>query len=316
MEYKDYYKIMGVTRKAKPDEIKRSYRKLARKYHPDVSKEANAEAKFKELQEAYAVLKDPEKRAAYDQLGSNWKSQQEFRPPPEWGQQFGGFQFHSDFGGGGGAASGFSDFFDSLFGGGFTRGRAGGARREFKARGQDVHSKIAISLEDAFNGTTQTIRLQIPEINQQGMQHFTTKTLKVKIPQGIATGQQIRLTGQGGEGVGGGPNGDLYLEITFRPHHLFNVEGKDVYLTLPLTPWEAALGAKITIPTLAAKVEMKVPVGTQSGTKMRLKGKGFPGGDQYVTFQIKVPVPQNEQERQLYATMARDMNFNPRQGML
>jgi len=312
MEYKDYYKIMGVPRDASADEIKRAYRKLARKYHPDVSKEANAEEKFKEVQEAYAVLKDAEKRQAYDQLGANWQAGQEFKPPPGWGGGEQGAYYSEGFGGMG--AESFSDFFDSLFGGLGQRRQS--RTRDYAIRGEDLHTKLSISLEDAYHGVTRTIQLQMPVFDQQAG-HMTTKTrtLKVKIPEGVTQGQQIRLAGQGGEGSQGAPKGDLYLEIDIMPHPFFNVEGKNVYVTVPLTPWEAALGAKIPVPTLGGVVEMTVPANTQSGKQLRLKGRGLSGktaGDQYVIFQIDVPQAQNEKQRALYEEMAKEMPFNPR----
>jgi len=300
---------MGVSRDAKLDEIKKVYRKLARKYHPDVSKEANAEEKFKELQEAYNVLKDSEKRSAYDQLGSDWQSGQEFRPPPEGTSSQ--YEFRQDGGD-------FSDFFESLFGGGgFTSRRS--SRQGFAVRGEDLHSKISISLEDAHHGAVHTIRLQVPELDKQTGQLITKlRTLKIKIPVGVTQGQQIRLAGQGGEGFQGAPNGDLYLEIDIKPHHVFRIENKDVFLTLPIAPWEAALGAKIAVPTLAGKVELTIPAGVQSGQKLRLKGKGLLGksvGDQYVILKIMTPIPKNEEQRKLYETMAKEMPFNPRVNM-
>ena len=232
MEFRDYYQIMGVERSATQDEIKRAYRKLARKYHPDVSKDPDAEAKFKAMGEAYEVLKDPEKRAAYDQLGSHYKAGQEFKPPPGWDANF-------EFSGGdftGGNAAAFSDFFESLFGHGFShaRGRAGG----FHARGQDHHAKILIDLEDAVHGANRTITLQVPEINPQGHVQTHARTLNVTIPKGVKQGQHIRLEGQGEHGQGKGGAGDLYLEIEFKPHRLYQVVGRDIYLDLPVAPWE------------------------------------------------------------------------------
>ena len=240
MEYKDYYQFMGVRRDAKPDEIKRAYRKLARKYHPDVSKEPDAENKFKELQEAYEVLKDSKKRAAYDQLGQQWQSGQAFKAPPSW--EFHGFDTGS-FSGVGGE---FSDFFETLFGGGSRRYTP---HRGFAVRGEDIHSKIDIDLEEAYSGAARTIQLQVPEVDQQGRMTKQSRVLKVKIPAGVIQGQLIRLAGQGGKGFQGLPNGDLYLEINIRTHSLFKVEGRNIYLTLPVAPWEAALGAKVTVPT-------------------------------------------------------------------
>ncbi|RMD69392.1 MAG: J domain-containing protein [Gammaproteobacteria bacterium] len=299
MEYKDYYKILGVSRDATQEEIKRAYRKLARKYHPDVSKEPNAEERFKEIAEAYEVLKDPEKRAAYDQLGTH-RPGEEFRPPPGWEEQFG-------FGG----AEGFGDIFETLFGFGRPRERAGG----FRMRGQDEHAKILISLEDAYHGATKTITLQVPEMEPNGRVVTRTRTLQVRIPRGITPGQQIRLPGQGAPGIGGGPHGDLYLEIDFQPHPLYRVEGKDIYLDLPITPWEAALGAKVKVPTLGGPVEVKIPPGARSGQKLRLKGRGLPGhppGDQYVVLQIVTPPATTEKEKAFYRKMAQEMPFNPR----
>jgi curved DNA-binding protein len=309
MDYKDYYKIMGVARDASQDEIKRVYRKLARKYHPDVSKEANAEEKFKEVQEAYEVLKDPEKRAAYDQLGSNWRSGQEFRPPPDWGR---GFEFSV-----GGEDGGFSDFFSSLFGSRSPFGQARGAPRGrgFSAAGEDHVAKIQIDLEDAFRGGAQTIELKSPQLSDDGRVAIKPRTLKVTIPPGVIEGQRIRLAGQGSAGIGGGPAGDLYLEIGLRPHRLFQVEGRDVTLTLPVAPWEAALGATVQTPTLAGPVELRIPPNAKAGQKMRLRGRGLPGstpGDQYVVLKIVLPPSDSPQARALYQKMKEELNFDPR----
>jgi len=253
MEYKDYYKILGVERDATQDEIKRAYKKLARKYHPDVSKEPDAEARFKEVNEAHEVLKDPEKRAAYDRLGAGWQTGEEFRPPPDWDTGF-------EFSGGGftdADAAHFSDFFESLFGGAAPFGRyshrGGGPHPHM--RGEDHHARIQVDLEDAFHGAERTIHLETPTVDANG--HVTTRrrSLKVRIPPGIREGQHIRLAGQGAPGMGGGAAGDLYLEVTFRDHPLFAVEGRDLLLTLPVTPWEAALGAKVKVPTLGGPVD-------------------------------------------------------------
>ncbi|OGT61402.1 MAG: cytochrome C biogenesis protein [Gammaproteobacteria bacterium RIFCSPHIGHO2_12_FULL_43_28] len=317
MEYKDYYVILGVDRKASPDEIKLAYRKLARKYHPDVSKEANAEEKFKTVQEAYEVLKDPEKRTAYDQLGSQWQAGQEFRPPPHW--QENARYTREDVGGFGGEnAEGFSDFFANLFGGGFQQeGRRGGSAG-FKQRGADQRANITISLSDAFNGVARTLQLQVPEIDPKGRIEYHTRTLKVTIPPGAEEGQQLRLAGQGSPGLGGAPAGDLYLEITIEPHPHFSLQGKDIYLTLPVTPWEAALGTNINIPTLGGRVGLKVAPDSQSGQKLRLKGRGMPGkphaGDQYVILQVKVPPAKTSAAKEIYQKMAEVMPFNPREG--
>jgi len=310
MEFKDYYKIMGVSRDATQDEIKRAYRQLARKYHPDVSKEDHAEAHFKEVGEAYEVLKDAEKRAAYDQLGTNWKAGQDFRPPPDWDA---GFEFS---GGGftGGDASGFSDFFESLYGRAFGAGRGG--RAAFHAHGEDHHAKVMIDLEDAYSGATRTIVLQMPEVNAQG--HVATREhkLNVTIPRGIRAGQHIRLVGQGGPGRGQGKPGDLYLEVEFRPHAHYRVEQSDVYLDLPVAAWEAALGATVKVPTPSGAVELKIPAGSATGNKLRLKGRGIPGrtpGDFYVVLQIALPPAASETEQSFYRDMAAQFkSFNPR----
>jgi curved DNA-binding protein len=313
MDYKDYYKIMGVARDAKQDEIKRAYRKLARKYHPDVSKEPRAEERFKEVQEAYEVLKDDEKRAAYDQLGSNWRPGQQFTPPPEWSKNF---EFGGSFGAGGGRDdAGFSDFFSSLFGagGGFRQQRGGG--RGFAAAGEDRVAKIQIDLEDAFRGASKTIELQTPQMDEEGGVSLKPRTLKVTIPAGVIEGKRIRLTGQGSAGMGGGPAGDLYLEISFRPHRLFKAEGRDITLTLPIAPWEAALGATVPTPTLAGEVELRIPAGAKAGQRMRLKGRGLPGtppGDQYVELKIVTPPADTPAARALYEQMQRDLNFDAR----
>lgn len=315
MDYKDYYKILGVARDASQEEIKRVYRRLARKYHPDVSKEANAEERFKEVQEAYEVLRDPEKRAAYDQLGSNWRSGQEFRPPPDWGK---GFEF-STFGGPD-EDSGFSDFFASLFGSRSPFGQRAGARRGggFARSGEDHVAKIQIDLEDAYRGGTQTIELKSPQLSDDGRVVVQPRTLRVTIPAGVVEGQRIRLAGQGSAGVGGGPAGDLYLEIGFRPHRWFQVEGRDVTLTLPIAPWEAALGATVQTPTLAGPVDLRIPPGAKSEQKLRLKGRGLPGstpGDQYVVLKIVLPPTTTPEARALFERMKQEMPFNPREGM-
>lgn len=318
MEFKDYYTTMGVARDATQDEIKRAYRKLARKYHPDVSKEADAEAKFKELGEAYEVLKDPEKRAAYDELGANWQSGQDFRPPPDWDA---GFEFSGGgyTGGGGGDADAYSDFFESLFGqrfnqgGGYQRSSRGGGG--FHARGQDHRAKILVDLDDAFNGATRTVTLRMPTVDEQG--HVVTKerTLNVKIPKGIRQGQQIRLAGQGSPGHGAGDAGDLYLEVEFKPHPFYRVEGSDLYLDLPIAPWEAALGATVKVPTPGGVVDLKIPAGTQGGKKMRLKGRGIPSkipGDLYVVLQVVLPPADSDEAKALYNEMKEKLAFNPR----
>jgi curved DNA-binding protein len=311
MEFKDYYEIMGVSRDAPQEEIKRAYRKLARKYHPDVSKEADADTRFKELGEAYEVLKDPEKRAAYDQLGANWQQGQDFRPPPDWDA---GFEYSGA--GQGAGADQFSDFFESIFGRAGARsagsGQAGGG---YQARGEDHHARILVGLEDAFQGAERAITLHAPAVDDQGHVRTRERTLNVRIPKGIKAGQQIRLAGQGSPGFGGGPSGDLYLEVEFKPHKLYRVDGRDLYLDLPLAPWEAALGAKVRVPTPAGVVELNIPAHSATGKKMRLKGRGLPGktaGDLYVVVTIVLPPADDQAATDLYRQMEREMAFNPR----
>ncbi|MGA8865015.1 MAG: DnaJ C-terminal domain-containing protein [Gallionella sp.] len=309
MEFKDYYKIMGVARNATQDEIKQAYRKLARKYHPDVSKEANAETRFKELGEAYEVLKDAEKRAAYDQLGANYKGGQEFRPPPDWNA---GFEF-SGSGFGAGDGGDYSDFFASLFGNQFRHGAAG--RAASHSKGEDHHARVLIDLEDAYRGATRTITLHVPAVDAQG--HVITKerVLNVTIPKGIREGQHIRLSGQGSAGIGEGRAGDLYLQVEFRAHPIYRVDGRDLYIDLPVAPWEAALGATVKVPTLGGVVELKIPEGSASGRKLRLKGRGLPGeppGDCYVILAIALPPADSETAKDFYRKMEKEFNFNPR----
>ena len=316
MEFKDYYQVMGVKKDATQDEIKRAYRKLARKFHPDVSKEANAEAKFKELGEAYEVLKDPEKRAAYDQLGSQYAAGQDFRPPPGWDA---GFEFR-DAGGEEHDLGGFSDFFESLFGGAARRPQTGGARRtrEFRMRGEDHHAKIMVELEDSYGGASRAITLQVPEVTGDGHVRTRARTLNVRIPKGVRQGQQIRLAGQGGPGFGGGEAGDLYLEIEFNPRGRYRVDGADVYLELPVAPWEAALGATVKAPTPAGAVDLKIPPNSQGGQKLRLKGRGIPArepGDFYVELRIALPRADSDEARDAYRAMQSEFAFNPRAGM-
>jgi curved DNA-binding protein len=308
MDFKDYYKIMGVERDATQDDIKRAYRKLARKYHPDVSKEKNAEARFKEVGEAYEVLKDTEKRAAYDQLGANYKAGQDFRPPPDWntGFEFTGGEFT------GGDSADFSDFFESLFGrGGFRTGGGRPGAREFHAQGQDRHARVLIELEDAYRGATRTITLRVPDVDAQGRVLTREHTLNVTIPKGIRAGQHLRLAGQGAPGMGQGKAGDLFLEVEFSPHARYRVEDADVYLDVPITPWEAALGATVKVPTPSGAVELKVPAGSSAGGKLRLKGRGIPGtiaGDFFVVLQIIVPPADTAAAKELYGKMAQQFN--------
>lgn len=315
MEFKDYYDILGVDPDADQDAIRRAYRKLARKYHPDVSKESDAEARFKDVSEAYEVLKDPEKRAAYDQVraqphgapGGDW------RPPPGWE---GGF----DIGGGfaGADLGGFSEFFETLFGGGRARAGAAGAGLggwDFAARGADQRARITVDLETAYKGGTRTLTLEEPVQDGTGRVTRRTRNLKVRIPPGVTDGRRIRLRGQGGAGSGGGPRGDILLEVSIAPHPLFSLEGRDVLLTLPVTPWEAALGAKVPVPTLEGRVDLTIPPGSQSGKKLRLKGRGLPGkppGDQYVTLRIVTPPADTDKAKAAYRRLAEELPYDPR----
>jgi len=310
LEFKDYYQTLGVAREATTDEIKKAFRRLARKYHPDVSKEKDAEARMKEVNEAHAVLSDPEKRAAYDQLGRDYQAGQDFRPPPNWDA---GFEFSGrEFGGGGGAD--FSDFFAELFG----RSRAGPGRGEsarFNIRGEDRHAKILIALEDAYQGASRVLTLRVPAVDDQG--HVTMKehSLNVRIPKGVQEGQVLRLAGQGSPGIGEGKSGDLYLEIHFEPHPRFRVDGRDVYATLRVTPWEAALGASVKASLPVGAVEVRIPQNSQNGRNLRLKGRGIPAatpGDLYLVLEVVLPKADNPKARELYEAMARELAFDPR----
>ncbi|HMW57080.1 MULTISPECIES: DnaJ C-terminal domain-containing protein [Candidatus Accumulibacter] len=313
MEFKDYYQILGVRRDATAEEIKKAFRKLARKYHPDVSKEVNAEARMQELNEANAVLSDPEKRAAYDQLGRGYQPGQEFQPPPDWDA---GFEF-SGQGFSPGEAGDFSDFFAELFG----RTRAAhrfnsGQHGHFQARGEDHHAKVLLDLEDAFSGATRQISLRAPRIDAQGRVVLENRTLNVKIPQGVHAGQVIRLAGQGAPGIGSAPAGDLMLEVRFRPHPRFRVQGRDLHLTLPVAPWEAALGTVVTVDLPQGSVKVRIPEGAQSGRQLRVRGKGIPGaqaGDLLLDIQVVLPSADTARARALYETMARELAFDPRQ---
>ncbi|WP_372876524.1 DnaJ C-terminal domain-containing protein [Pseudomonas sp.] len=315
MEFKDYYQVLGLDKNASEDEIKKSYRKLARKYHPDVSKEADAELRMKEVNEAYAVLGDLEKRAAYDQLGSRYRDGQEFQPPPNWDA---GFEF-SGAGFSGADMGDFSDFFANLFGRAAT-GQAGSGRRAGprSRRGEDHHAKIVIDLRDAYQGAPRTITLRGARADAQGRVSLQEHNLTVQIPKGVKEGQHIRLAGQGSPGMGGGAAGDLFLEVHFKQDPHYRVDGRDVYETLPVTPWEAALGASIEAPTPSGKVQVKIPASSQGGRKLRLRGRGIPGdpaGDLYLLLEIVLPPADTDKARQLYEMMAREMAFNPRLAM-
>lgn len=308
MEYKDYYNALGVQKTASADEIKKAYRKLARKYHPDISKEPDAEEKMKEINEANAVLSDKEKRAAYDQLGSQYKNGQEFRPPPDWNA---GFEY-SGSGMSGADSAEFSDFFADLFG--QARYASG-----HKVRGEDHHAKVFIDLLDAFNGATKGISLKSPVQDAQGHVFLKERVLNVKIPKGVKEGQHLRLTGQGAPGYGGGAPGDLYLEIHFKSDSEYSVEGRDIYKKTQITPWEAALGSSIIVSTPKGDVKVKVPENTNGGNKLRLKGSGIPAkdtaGDLYLILEIVTPPANSDKERQFYQKMADEFSFNPRESV-
>ena len=315
MKYQDYYATLGVPRDASAEDIKKAYRKLARKFHPDVSKEKNAEEKFKEVQVAYDTLSDPEKRAAYDQLGQ-YRAGEDFRPPPGWERQFRFEQGNLD------------DFIDlsdlfAQFGGGSFAGRAGTRRGPgrsagaFAMRGQDFEVTAHLSLEDLYRGTELALELAAPEPSPGGGMRRAPRTVRVRVPKGATDGQRLRVPGKGGDGVGGGPPGDLYLNIALKPHPLFRAEGHDLYLDLPVAPWEAALGAEVEVPTLDGRVKVNIRPGSRAGQKLRLAGKGLPKpgdgyGDLYCVLQVAMPSVLTERERALYQELARASHFDPR----
>ncbi|WP_295405998.1 DnaJ C-terminal domain-containing protein [uncultured Thiocystis sp.] len=307
MEFKDYYAVLGLERTVAQDEIKRAYRKLARKYHPDVSQEPEAEARFKEVAEAYEALKDVEKRAAYDDVANRYQHGQEFRPPPGWNSGFefsgGDFDESVDFNR--------SDFFESLFG-----HPTAGARGRGQRAGSDHHAKVLIDLQDAYRGGRRGISLRVPRIDANGQATIEARHLEVNIPKGIRDGQHLRLAGQGGPGQGDGPAGDLYLEIAFAPHPVFRVDGRDVYLDLPVAPWEAALGTGVTVQTPDGSVQLTVPPGSSPGRKLRLKGRGLPGvppGDLYAVLSIRLPPADTPTAQDAYRRMAEAFgDFHPR----
>ncbi len=312
MEFKDYYKVMGLARDATEAQIKKAYRRLARKYHPDVSKEKDAEARFKELGEAYEVLKSPEKRAAYDQLGPGHRPGEDFKPPPDWGS---GFEFAGAGTGAGG--SNYSDFFDTLFGRA-ARGRAGTGFDPGdgfdQGQGRDHHAKVMLDLDATLQGGTRTFTLRVPQLNADGRLESKERVLNVQIPKGILAGQTIRLAGQG-FATGSAAPGDLYIEVEFQAHRLYRLDGRDLYLDLPVAPWEAALGATVKTPTPAGIVDLKIPAGAHGGSKLRLKGRGVPAtppGDFYVVLEIALPPAADEKSKAAYLAMAAALPFNPR----
>ena len=314
MEYQDYYKILGIAENASAEEVKKAYRKLARKYHPDVSKEPGAEEKFKGLREAFEVLKDPAKRAEYDQLkklGAFEKSGN-FHPPPEWrstASYDSGDYWQGD-------AEQFSDFFASLFGRGNTARQPGGAGHPPRRRGEDIHARLSISLEEAAHGGEKQVQFNVTEVDASGRLARRNKVLNIKIPPAMEPGQFMRLRGQGAPGIGGGEPGDLFVEIELSPHPHFTVDGQDIYITVPITPWEAALGATVTVPSLGSHLNVKIPKGAGSGQKLRLAGKGLPGkspGDLFVVLMVTMPKTHSPEAEALYKKLAEvEGNFNPR----
>jgi curved DNA-binding protein len=306
MKFKDYYAVLGLERSASAEEIKRAFRRLARKHHPDINKDADAPQRMQELNEAYEVLRDVEKRAAYDRVGQGMSGEQAFEPPPGWDS---GFEFSGAPGGGGGDDR--SDFFETLFG----AARRGGAPAGGHGRGQDHHAKIVVPLEDSFHGATREITLHSPELDARGQVVLRERRLQVGIPKGIRGGQQLRVAGQGSVGLGGGAPGDLFLEIEFAPHLLWRVDGRDVYATLRVAPWEAALGAEVPLVTPDGRVDVQVPAGSQSGRKLRLRGRGIPGsppGDLYAVLEVVLPPAASDKARAAYRRLAEELAFDPR----
>lgn len=314
MDFKDYYKTLGLERGASEDEVRKAYRKLARKYHPDVSKEADAELRMRDVNEANDVLRDKEKRAAYDQLADHvargGRPDGSFQPPPGWDE---GFEFHRGPNQGPADHADFSEFFSSVFG---AAERRGAERRHYRARGEDHHAAIEITLEDALNGAEREISLRSQEIDAHGRPELKTRTLSVKIPAGVRPGQYIRLAGQGMPGHGGEPAGDLYLEVRISPHKLYRIEDRDLYMTLPITPTEGALGAQVKVPTPGGGVvEVTVPPNARNGLKLRLKERGLPGkppGHLYLLLEIALPPASTEAARKAYEQLAQAAPFDPR----
>jgi len=315
MQFKDYYETLGVKRDATADEIKKAFRKLARKYHPDVSKEPDADVRMKEINEANAVLSDPEKRAAYDQLGSGHQGGENFQPPPDWDA---GFEYSEPARN---RNADYSDFFEQLFGrmGGRGPGMGSGfgaSGAGFQMRGEDHHAKVLLDIEDSFTGATKQITLRTAQIDAQGRPVVVPRTLNVKIPKGVSAGQTIRLAGQGSPGHGGAPAGDLLLEVQFHPHPQLRCEGRDLHMTLRVAPWEAALGSALEVALPDSNIKVRVPAGAQSGQQLRVRGKGIPStppGDLLLDIQVVLPPATAPKARELYETMARELDFNPRQ---
>jgi len=318
VKFKDYYETLGVTRSATADEIRKTYRRLARKYHPDVNKSPDAENKFKEIAEAYEVLGDPQKRKKYDDFGSDYREGDEFRPPPGWENV--SYQFYgSPHGAHGGPSAagfspedlgGFSDFFETLFGG---AGDMGGAFH--RARGEDHEAGMTVSLDEAFHGAKKTISLQTARVDENGRVQRQSRTYNVRIPPGTVDGMRIRLAGQGGAAFGQGAAGDLYLRVSIAQHPVFKCSGRDLEVKVPVAPWEAALGARVNVPTMEGRAALTIAPGAQGGQRFRLKGKGFPGrppGDLFATVEIVVPKSLSTEERRLFEELAKVSSFRPR----
>jgi curved DNA-binding protein len=304
MKYKDYYAVMGVPRTATDAQIKTAHRKLSRKFHPDLNKSTDAEARFKEVGEAYRVLKDPEKRAAFDALGTGLRDGDEIRPRPDVGD---GFEYR-----GGASAQDADDFFSDFFG---ARPRRASRQHAPEWPGEDHHARVSVSLEDTYNGAQRTFTLQMPVIDDRGHVSYQTRTLDVSIPKGILDGQRLRLAGQGGAGIGNAPPGDLYLEVAVQEHKRYRVEGRDVTTEVPLAPWEAALGAEVVVPTPAGQVTVTVPAGSAAGRRLRLRGRGIPGnppGDFYVVLGIVLPPADTDAKKAAYIAMRETFKFDPR----
>ncbi len=310
MKFKDYYASLGLERGASDADIKKAYRKLAHKYHPDVSKDPGAEAKFKEIAEAYQTLKDPEKRAAYDRLGTHAPGE-EFRPPPDWGPRPAGPEESFE-------GIDLADLLASLAGG---RARGGGAGGRMSFRGEDYELRTDITVEQAYQGTLIELNISVPEYDAEGRMRRVPKSLKVRVPKGATDGQRLRLAGKGGRGINGGPDGDLYLTVNLLPHRLYRADGHDLHLDLPLAPWEAALGASVEVPTPGGPVQMKIPAGTSAGQTLRLAGRGLPrpkggSGDLYVIAKIVMPKNTSARERELLQELATTSSFAPRSELL
>jgi curved DNA-binding protein len=313
MEFKDYYKTLGVAKSATPEEIKKAFRQLARKYHPDINKEAGAEAKFKEINEANDVLFDAEKRKAYDELGAGAAQGQEFRPPPGWQDSH---HFRQSAGTAQAGRQDFSDFFEELFGNRGRQPRQAPRTENIRIRGEDSHARIMVDLRDSFQGAARQITLPVPELTHSGEVTMRDKVLQMKIPKGITEGKIIRLKGQGGPGFNGGETGDLYLEVAFAPDPVFRAEGRDLYADLPVAPWEAALGASVRTPTPEGPIMLRIPPNSADGRELHARGKGLPGpepGNLIVKLKIW-PRADSDKARTAYEIMARDIPFNARAG--